>query len=388
MNTEQIRAKTPGTKNVIHFNNAGASLMPQLVSEAVITYLQEETSRGGYETAHKRRNELKKVYSSVADFINAETDEIAIMENATAAWNMAFFSVDFQDDDRILTSMAEYASNYINYLKLQENKDVQVEVIPNDEHGQVSVSSLEEMMDENVKLISITHIPTNSGLVNPIEEIGDIAEDYSCLYLVDACQSVGHYPVDVQNIGCDMLSATGRKYLRAPRGTGFLYVNKRALPRLSPPFLDLHAAKWVSKNEYRVRDDARKFENWESNYAGILGLKKAVEYAERLGIENIWNRIVKLANKLRSQLSKLPEVAVRDIGQTQCGIVTFTHESVSPNSVQQKLAGKNINVNTSSKSSTLLDMQDRNLEQVVRASVHYYNTEEEIEKLVGVLQSI
>ena len=284
--------------------------------------------------------------------------------------------------------MAEYASNYINYLKLQENKDVQVEVIPNDEQGQVSVSSLEEMMDKDVKLISITHIPTNSGLVNPIEEIGDIAEEYGCLYLVDACQSVGHYPVDVHKIGCDMLSATGRKYLRAPRGTGFLYVNKKALPRLSPPFLDLHAAKWVSENEYRVRDDARKFENWEFNYAGILGLKKAVEYADQLGIENIWNRIVKLANTLRAQLSKLPEVAVRDIGQTQCGIVTFTHESVPPGSIKQKLAGKNINVNTSSKSSTLLDMQNRNLGQVVRASVHYYNTEEEIEKLVGVLESI
>lgn len=388
MNIEQIRAKTPGTQNVIHFNNAGASLMPQPVSEAVITYLQEETSRGGYETAHKRRNELKEVYTSVAGFINAEAEEIAIMENATAAWNMAFFSVNFQDGDRILTSMAEYASNYINYLKLQEDKEVEVEVIPNDERGQVSVSSLEEMMDENVKLISITHIPTNSGLVNPVEKIGDIAEEYRCRYLVDACQSVGHYPVDVQQIGCDMLSATGRKYLRAPRGTGFLYVNKKALPELSPPFLDLHAARWVSKDKYRVRDDARKFENWEFNYAGIMGLKKAVEYADRLGIEHIWERIVKLADKLRSQLSTLPEVTVRDIGQTQCGIVTFTHESATPDSIKQKLAGHNINVNTSSKSSTLLDMQDRNLGQVVRASVHYYNTEEEIEKFIGILESL
>lgn len=388
MNIAQIRAATPGTRNVIHFNNAGASLMPEPVSTAIINYLQEETSYGGYETAHKRSNQLEEVYSAIADFINADADEIAILENATAAWNMAFFAIDFQDGDRILTSMAEYASNYINYLKLQKSTDVEVEVIPSDEHGQVSISSLEEMIDESVKLISITHIPTNSGLVNPVEKIGTIARQHNCLYLVDACQSVGQYPIDVQTIGCDMLSATGRKYLRGPRGTGFLYVNKRALPRLTPPFLDLHAAEWITEDEYKTRDDVRQFENWEANYAAVLGLKKAVEYATELGIENIWNRIAKLANKLRAKLADIPEITVRDIGEIKCGIVTFTHTSISPDIIQRRLSKQHINVNTSSKSSTLLDMQSRNLEQVVRASVHYYNTEDEIEALGSVLESI
>lgn len=362
--------------------------MPLPVSEAVIHYLREEARYGGYETAHKWNGELNETYRSISNFINADSNEIAILENATAAWNMAFFSIDFEDGDRILTSRSEYASNYIAYLKLQQEVKVKIEVIPNDEFGQTSVEALENMMSENVKLISITHIPTNSGLVNPVEDIGKIATKYDCLYLVDACQSVGQYPVDVNKISCDMLSATGRKYLRGPRGTGFLYINNEKLNGLTPPFLDLHAADWVARDRYKMRNDARRFENWESNYAGILGLKTAVEYADEIGIKNIWNRVTKLAERLRWQLAKLPNVTVHDIGEIKCGIVTFTMDSVPARTIQEKLADNNINVSISSKSSTLLDMQDRNLENVVRASAHYYNTEKEIEELIKALSSL
>lgn len=388
MNISNLRIQTPGTRNVIHFNNAGASLPPDCVTEAMVDYLNEEARLGGYETARKYREELGEVYESVANFIHAEPDEIAILENATAAWNMAFYSIDFREGDRILTSVSEYASNYISYLRLRQEIDIQIEIISNDRFGQTSVEALESVMDENVKLVSITHIPTNSGLVNPVEAIGEITRKYDCLYLVDACQSVGHYPVNIQQIGCDMLSVTGRKYLRGPRGTGFLFVNKKALPRLTPPFLDLHSAEWIAKDQFKMRQDARRFENWEANYAGILGLKTAVEYADKLGISNIWNRVRILANELRAQLAELPEVTVQDIGQTKGGIVTFTVDSISPEVIQKNLAKRNINVSVSSKSSTLIDMQHRGLEQLVRASVHYYNTEEEIGKLIEALKSM
>ncbi|MDZ7682621.1 MAG: aminotransferase class V-fold PLP-dependent enzyme [Fodinibius sp.] len=388
MDIKSLRRQTPGTQHVIHFNNAGASLMPEPVTDAVISYLREESRRGGYETAQKHHTSLENIYPTIGNFINADKDEIAILENATAAWNMAFFAVDFTDGDRILTSMAEYASNFLGYLKLQEKVDVQIDVIPNDASGQTSVDALRKMMAPDVRLVSITHIPTNSGLVNPIEEIGTIANQYPCLYLVDACQSVGQYPVDVQQVGCDMLSATGRKYLRGPRGTGFLYVNRDALPHLSPPFLDLHAAEWTGRSSYQMRDDARRFENWEANYAGILGLKQAVQYAQKLGIENIWNRITTLAHRLRRELSHLPNVTLRDIGETQCGIVTFTVDGENATDIQQALHQKNINVNTSSQSSTLLDMEQRNLREVIRASVHYYNTNEEIEEFTDLLETI
>lgn len=388
MKIEYFRNETPGTENVVHLNNAGASLMPTTVHQAVANYLEHEASYGGYETARKYRDELEQTYSAIAAFINADSDEIALLENATAAWNMSFYSIPFEDGDRILTSQSEYASNYISYLRLQKDVDLQIEIIPNDKHSQTSVAALKKLMDNRVKLISITHMPTNSGLVNPVEEIGKIARQHNCFYLVDACQSVGHYPIDVTKIGCDMLSATGRKYLRGPRGTGFLYVNKEVLSELEPPFLDLHAAEWISRDQYKMRSDARRFENWESNYAGIMGLKKAVEYADNIGINKIWKRINYLGEELRRKLRMLSSITVRDIGQIQSGIVTFTADSVDPNSIQERLARKNINVNTSSKSSTLLDMQKRNLEKIVRSSVHYYNTEEELDRFVKEVDQI
>ncbi|NGP88051.1 aminotransferase class V-fold PLP-dependent enzyme [Fodinibius halophilus] len=389
MDIQKLRNQTPGTSEVIHFNNAGASLMPSPVSESVISYLREETLRGGYETARKHQEDINRVYSTIANFINAADHEIALQENATMAWNMAFFAINFEDGDRILTSVSEYASNYIAYLKLQEEVNVSIEVIPNDETGSTSVEALSSMMDEKVKLISITHMPTNSGLVNPVEEIGTLAKEHPCLYLVDACQSVGQYPVDVEKIGCDMLSATGRKYLRGPRGTGFLYVNDDILPHLTPPFLDLHSAKWVTEDEYQMRDDARRFENWETNYAGVIGLKKAVSYAAQLGIDEIWHRIRDLGEKLRSTLSQIPNVTVHDIGKTKGGIVTFTIDGVSAESVLKELSEKhNINVSTSGKHSTLLDMEKRSLDELTRASVHYYNTDEEILKLTRAIRKI
>lgn len=388
MDINELRGDTPGTQHNIHFNNAGASLMPKIVSESIINYLQEESRMGGYEAADKNRKAIEHTYLTIAKFINAQSEEIALLENATAAWNMAFFSIPFEEGDRILTSKAEYASNFISYLRLKEKKDIQIEIIANDEYGQISVASLKQMMDSNVKLISVTHMPTNGGLVNPVEKIGAVARNHDCYYLVDACQSVGQYPIDVQKIGCDMLSATGRKYLRGPRGTGFLYIKKDQITKLHPPFIDLHAAKWTSETEYQIRSDARRFENWEMNYAGIMGLKKAVEYATNIGITEIWKRITRLAEKLRWQLAKIPGITVHDIGETKGGIVTFTVDSTPAKKVKKYLSEKNINVSTSSKSSTLLDMEERNLSELIRASVHYYNTETEIKQFIQIMKKM
>lgn len=378
LNIDKLRSETRGCEHVVHFNNAGASLMADPILESMISYLEEEACYGGYETAARYKPDLEATYTLIAELINAESKEIALMENATAAWNMAFYAIDFSPGDRILTSVSEYASNYINYLNLKKKTDISIEVIPNDAYGQTDTSAFSEMMNDRVKLVSITHIPTNNGLVNPASQIGKIVKNYDALYLLDACQSVGQYPIDVEQIGCDMLSATGRKYMRAPRGTGFLYVNKKVMDSLHPPFLDLHSAEWIAQDQLKVRDDARKFENWEANYAGIIGLQKAVSYILDLGIQKIWQRIQFLAAMFRERLEALPEVTVQDIGEVKCGIVTFTVSDRSAEEVKQYLNGHDINVSISTKSSTLLDMENRNLEEAIRASIHYYNTEEEI----------
>jgi Selenocysteine lyase len=385
---ERARRETPGTAHVLHLNNAGSSLMPQPVLDATIAYLKLEAQTGGYEAANQQAAQLEHAYDAAAALIHCERNEIALTENATRAWDMAFYGIPFKAGDRILTSVAEYASNYIAYLQLVRKVGVKIEAVPDDAYGQLDVAALRRMIDERVKLISVTHMPTSGGLVNPIEAIGKVAREAGVLFLVDACQTVGQMPIDVQKIGCDLLSTTGRKYLRGPRGTGFLYVRQSVLESLEPPFLDLHAATWKSRDSYAMRLDARRFETWEANYAGRIGLATAIDYAMEWGLDAIWRRVKELAYRLRTQISPIPGVIVHDRGITQGGIVTFTIEGISPHEIQRQLAEQQINVSIAVRSSTLLDMEQRNLSEMVRASVHYYNTNEEIARFAQAIEQI
>ncbi len=375
-----VRRDTPGCANVLHFNNAGAALMTQQVLDAVKDHVQLEAEIGGYEAADAQHEKIEHVYDAASRLIGCRREEIAWVENATRAWDMAFYSIPFGPNDRILTSVSEYASNYIAFLHVAQRTGARVEVIPNDAAGQVCVKTLENMLDRFVKLIAITHVPTNGGLINPARQIGKIAKSANIPFLLDACQSVGQMPINVQEIGCDMLSATGRKYLRGPRGTGFLYVQSNLLERLEPPFLDLHAAEWVTKDRYKIRSDARRFENWESYCAGRVGLGIAIDYALRLGLENIWMRIVHLSKLLRERIKSVCGAKLHDLGVQKCGIVSFTIPGHDPNKIRNNLAKQKINVSVSPAQYTRLDMDIRGLIGVVRASVHYYNTEEEIER--------
>jgi len=237
---------------------------------------------------------------------------------------------------------------------------------------------LEEAISPQTKLIAVTHIPSTAGGMIPIVEIGKIARKHHILYLVDACQSAGHVPVDVKEIGCDMLSVTGRKYLRAPRGTGFLYVRKAIQDDLKLQFMDGFSAPWVSEDDYKARDDARRFELYEKSRALTLGLGKAVDYALNVGVDRTWERIQYLAGLMRRELRNIPGITVHDFGDEQCGIVTFSVSGMDSATVKSKLAEKQINVSVGLAKSTLIYMNKNHLASVVRASVHYYNTEEEI----------
>jgi selenocysteine lyase/cysteine desulfurase len=383
---ERARRDTPAASHVLHFNNAGAALMPAPVLQAQLRHLQREAEIGGYEAAAEADDRIEAIYDSIARLLNAGRAEIALVENATVAWDMAFYSIGFAKGDRILTAEAEYASNYIAFLQVARRRGAVVDVVPSDEAGALDVEALERMIDRRVKLIAITHVPTNGGLVNPAEAIGRIARAHGILYLLDACQSVGHMPIDVAAIGCDMLSATGRKYLRGPRGTGFLYVRHAVLARLEPPFLDLQAATWVEPDRYEIRPDARRFENWERNVAGQLGLGAAVDYALGWGLADIAARIEPLAAELRRRLAEIPGVSVRDRGRRRCGIVTFTVEGTPARDVVATLRQRRINCHVSA-GSTPID-RARRLPDLVRASVHYYNTEEEVTRFAAAVASL
>lgn len=382
----RLRAETPGSQNVVHFNNAGSALPPSAVVDAQINHLQLEAAIGGYEAANRESSRVAAVYDSVARLINAKPQEIAIVENATVAWDMAFYTIKFIPGDRILTAEAEYAANYVAYLQVAKRTGAVVEVIPSAPTGETSPDALAAMMDDRVKLVSITHVPTNGGLVNPAAMIGQIAKRHGALYLLDACQSVGQMPVDVAEIQCDMLSATGRKYLRGPRGVGFLFVRESLIPTMEPPIIDHFAANWTGPDSYALRSDARRFENWENNYAAKLGLGAAVDYAMDIGMDAIWARIRLLADDLRRRLREINGITVHDIGQEQGGIVTFSSDHEDSADIKQRLADQEINISVSRPTSTLLDSMRRNLPPICRASVHYYNDEAEIDRLMAAVR--
>ncbi len=384
----RARRETPGCKRVIHFNNAGAGLMPAPVITALQNHLSLEAEIGGYEAHEAERVRYAGTYLSIARLLNCASSEVALVENATRAWDMAFYGMRFEPGDRVLTHRASYVSNYLAMLQVSRLKGVTIEVIPSDGFGQLDVTELERRIDERVKLIALTHVPTNGGLVNPAKEVGAVAAANGIPYLLDACQSAGQLPLDVEAIGCDFLSATGRKFLRGPRGTGFLFVRTSALPLLEPPFIDLHAATWTSKNDYSLKPDAARFENWEGYVAGKIALGVAVDYALEWGVEITWPRIHGLAADLRNRLSILPGVTVHDVGNVKGAIVTFSHERASATEIKAGLAAREINVTTSPNEYARIDSEERDLPEIVRASVHYYNTDEEIERFCGAVMSI
>ena len=382
------RQQTRGCEQVIHFNNAGSSLTPAPVADVLYGYLRQEEMNGGYETAATQAAALENFYVAGAKLLNCTPAEIAFVENATRAWDMAFYSLKFTPGDKILTTTSEYGSNVIAYLQQAARHGVEVQFVPDDEYGQIDTAALANMIDERVKLISISHIPTGGGLVNPASEVGRIAKAAGIPYLLDSCQGVGQIPLDVDAIGCDMLSGTGRKYLRGPRGTGLLYVRQGFLEMLEPVILDQHAATLTSPTSYTIRDDARRFENWERYFAGQAALGAAIDYALGWGLEEIQTRIYALADTLRTQLNAIPGVTVADQGREQCGLVTFYAEQKEALAIKAELATAGINVSVSSGSGSLVSFRQRQLTALVRASVHYFNTGKEIERFAVELRRI
>jgi cysteine desulfurase / selenocysteine lyase len=378
----RARAETPGVANVIHLNNAGAALMPSPVVDRVVAHIQREAAVGGYEAEAEAEVEIDAVYRSIARLVNGRPDEIAVCENATRAWDMAFYSLPYGPGDRILTSGVEYTSNFLAMLQVARRTGAVVEVIPDAPTGELSIDALEAMLDERVRLVAITHVPSHSGLVNPAEEVGRLTRPLGIPYLLDACQSVGQMPIDVEAIGCNMLAATSRKFLRGPRGMGFLYVRRDLADGLEPPFVDYRSAHWTSRNEYVLEAGARRFENWETNVAAKLGLGAAVDYAMSWGLDAIEARVVPLAEELRAGLAAAPGVTVHDPGPRRSGIVTFTVAGRDPSAVEADLRARRINVSVSDVAYHRLGLESRGLGSVVRASLHYYNTEAEIDALV------
>ncbi|MGH3810871.1 MAG: aminotransferase class V-fold PLP-dependent enzyme [Pseudonocardiaceae bacterium] len=388
MDVEALRAMTPGCVHRVHLNNAGAALLAQPTLDAMTGHLRLEAEIGGYEAAAAAQEGIAATYAGLAELVSGHTEEVALFDNATHAWNAAFYSVPIRPGDRILTGRAEYGSNVLAYLQVARRTGAEVIVVPNDEHGQLDTTALAELVDERTKLIGVTHVPTSGGLVNPAAEIGRIARDAGVLFLLDATQSVGQFPVDVEALGCDLLTGTGRKFLRGPRGTGFLWVRTAALERLEPYVAEIHSATWDGDRGLHWVDGARRFASWENSYVNVLGLGAAIRQALDLGLDAIGKRTTALGAALRGLLEDLPGVATHDLGQVRCAIVTVKVDGMRAADVAAALGAAGVNVTTTVPEHTQFDTEDRNVHPLVRLSPHYYNTEDELERAVDLIATL
>ncbi|MEU4316011.1 aminotransferase class V-fold PLP-dependent enzyme [Nocardia sp. NPDC024068] len=386
---QRVRADTPGVgTGSVFLDSAGSSLPPRIVTETVITHLRREAEIGGYRAANERLDDLAGVKDAIAALLNATPGTIALSDSATRAWSDFFYAVPLRPGDRILISGADYASNAVAALQRARATGARVEPIPSDEWGRIDLDALSAMMDERVRLVSLLHVPTNGGLVNPVAAAARIAREGGALVVLDACQSAGQLPLDVAELGVDALSATGRKWLRGPRGTGFLYIRPELVASLEPSRLDLLSARWTGPQEYRLATDATRFEFWEHDVAARLGLGAAVRYLLDLGPDDVFAAIAERAGYLRGALGELPGVTVRDLGVEHSGIVSFTVDGLEPVQVRDRLLGEDITVSVSHRGSTLLDMSARGLDSVVRASPHYFVSHPELDRFAAAVAAL
>ena len=388
MDIETLRAQTPGCRHRTHLNNAGAALMAQPTLDTMTAHLAREAEIGGYEAAAEAQDAVAATHAALAELVGGNAEEMALFDNSTHAWNAAFYSVPLRAGDQILTGSSEYFSNVLAYWQAAKRTGAEVVVVPNDEYGQLDVAALERLAGERTRLIGVSHVPTSGGLVQPAERIGRVARDCGALYLLDATQSAGQFPVDVEAIGCDMLSGTGRKFLRGPRGTGFLWVRTNALDRLDPFVAEIGSATWDGHRGFTWAPGARRFGTWEHSYVNVLGLGTAVRQALDLGLDAIGARATALGSRLRDQLAALPGVTVHDLGQTRCAIVTAKIDGLAAEEAAAALARAGINVTTTVPEDNPVDNEVRGVHPLIRLSPHYYNTEEEIDRAAELMAEL
>lgn len=390
MNIDLIRSQTKGLDGKLFFNSAGSSLMQDQVVELMQDYLEQERMEGGYNTASKNEKSIRNSYTQVAKLLCTNERNIAFTTSAGDSYSQALYSIPFVENDVIITTNNDYVSNQLAFISLQKKYNIQI-VRVNDlpSAGMDVQDCIKKIQDLNPKLVAITHIPTSSGLVQDIYGISEACKTSNAYYLIDACQTLGQMKIEVTDLHCDFLTATGRKFMRGPRGSGFLYVSDRVLSEgLAPLFLDQGGANWTEEFGFQLLDSAHRFERWEKNYGAIIGLGKATELINEIGISNIESRNLELQTVLRNELANLPNIHCTDVGNKLCNIITFTSADGTIDKIEALFALHNVSYSVSGNNSALIDFKKRNLTQVIRLSPHYFNTEVEIKSLIELLKII
>ena len=390
IDVEQVRADTPACLEQAFLDAAGSALPSVQVVDTVIAHLRREAEVGGYVAMFEAEERIKACSVSLGRLVGLPASNIAIQTSATDAWMRGLQAIPLERSDRILTTRAEYGSNMLPMLQLSGQLGVSVEIIPDGPDGAADPSALGELLDDRVKVVAITHASSQNGRLVDAAAIGAQlrAVNSQAWYLLDACQSVGQVPVDVPGIGCDVLAATGRKFLRGPRGTGFLALSGRALAKLNPAYPDMFGSTWLGGESYESNPDASRFQTFEMSYAGLLGLGVAADHALGIGLPAIRERIGYLAQTLRSLLDEVPGVRVLDVGTEKTGIVVFATSDEDAGTRAAELRSQGITVVPVSRPTNPNDYDSYQSACVLRASPHIYNTEADLQALARALSSV
>lgn len=385
---DELREETVGCTHHIHFDNAGSSLPASPTTDAMIDYLRAEEINGGYRTAADKVDDLDLVYSTTARYLGCGPEDVAFVQSAAAGWWRAFTSLDLGPGDRILVNSAEYQANAFGWLGARK-RGVGVELVPNDSDGLVDLEALDDLLDDRVKLVSMTMIAMTNGAIQPAAEIGARIASSSARFLLDATQAAGQLRLDVTELGCDFLVYTGRKFMRGPRGTAILFSTADARSEAAlATFVDGRSAVWESAESFRPADSALRFEFGEYGYAAKAGLGVATQHMLDVGIDRIANRVQTLAQRLRVHLRGIEGIELHDDGTNCCGIVIFTSDRLGAAEMYNQLYAKGMTISTPSQVNAQLDLAPRQLTQVARASVHYYNTEEEVDRFADAVDEL
>jgi cysteine desulfurase/selenocysteine lyase len=395
LSTQDVRSDIPIIEKVIYMDCAATSPIPRPVLEAMQRYWEECPFNYGRSLAvFKLSKEVNKRCSgameALAGLINASSQELVFTKNTTEALNIVTHGVNFVPGDEVLISNIEHQSNFIPWLYLGKNKDVKIKIVHANEDGIVTPEEVQNKVSSKTKLISLNHASNIFGSIQDVKAIGQIAHDNSARLLIDAAQTVGRLPIDVKDIDCDFLAMCGRKSLMGPQGTGALYGKREALEELTPQIIGGGAADLKGLNEFEFAELPHRFHAGIYNAMGIIGLGRSVEYVGTdIGVERIRSHVMSLYSYLRKEIDQIDSVTTygpRDLEQ-QNGVLSFTLGDIDSREVSKLLDDQSNIIVAAGTHGSPTAMQQLGVDGTVRVSLQFYNTEEEVDKLISTLNS-
>lgn len=375
---------------LIHFNHSGAGLPSPQTVQAIIDQLRLEAEMGPMEASHLVAEKKAETYELAARLLNCSPQQIAFGTGHGQLFGDIVSAIPLEAADEILVSRQEWMGNIACLQNAANLTGATVKMMASDDTTAVDVDALRSALSADVRIVALTWIGASSTLVNPAAAIGRVLRETgsSAFFIIDASQAIGQIPIDVQELGCDALTACGRKFLRGPRGTGLAYISPRLAAKAVLRKIDNFTVVWDSKNCTSLTGSARAFEIGEESVALRLGLGKAMEQALENGIANIQSELGRKSTRLRHALASVTGVRVMDLGNHKSASVTFTVDGLTCASVKQNLAGQNIAIGMNGREYTPFDLDIRGISELLRASVHLSTTDNEIESLVEAIRQI